>query len=106
MVINMSEIKIHVFHTGEVCVAPELPFGGEFCNPVKASGIFGKKKDRLWLPVSCYLIEHPQGKILVDTGWNKDMSSDGEFDKKAQIKSLGSRLLYHVNQGNDIVNIG
>ena len=74
MVINMSEIKIHVFHTGEVCVAPELPFGGEFCNPVKASGIFGKKKDRLWLPVSCYLIEHPQGKILVDTGWKQESS--------------------------------
>lgn len=35
----MSEIKIHVFHTGMVCVAPELPFGGEHCNPVKASGI-------------------------------------------------------------------
>ncbi len=95
----MDEIKIHVFHTGKVCVSPYLPFGGENCNLIKASGIFGKKKDRLWLPVSSYLIEHPKGKVLVDCGWNRDMSPNGEFDKSAQIKSLGSRLLFLVNQG-------
>lgn len=95
----MANIKIHVFHTGEVCVAPDLPFGGDNSNAVKASGVFGKKEDRLWLPVSAYLIEHPQGKFLVDTGWARDVSPMGEFDKKAQIKSLGSVLLYEVNQG-------
>ena len=95
----MADIKIHVFHTGEVCVASDLPFGGDNCNAVKASGIFGKKEDRLWLPVSAYLIEHPKGKFLVDTGWARDVSPNGEFDKKAQIKSLGSVLLYEVNQG-------
>lgn len=95
----MDKIKIHVMHTGQVCVSPDLPFGGENCSALKASGILGKKKDRLWLPVSVYLIEHPKGKILVDCGWHRDMSPDGEFDKAAQIKSLGSRLLYLVNQG-------
>ena len=95
----MKNIKIHVFHTGEVCVAPDLPFGGDHSNAIKASGIFGKKSDRIWLPVSAYLIEHPKGKFLVDTGWARDISPKGEFDKKAQIKSLGSLLLYEVNQG-------
>ena len=90
----MSTIKIHVFHTGEVCVSPNLPFGGDDCNAIKASGIFEKKDTRLWLPVSAYLIEHPKGRLLVDTGWARDMSPEGEFDKKAQIKSLGSLLLY------------
>lgn len=92
-------IKIHVLHTGSVCVAPDLPFGGEHCSPVKASGIFGSRKKRLWLPVSAYLIEHPRGRVLVDTGWHRDMSPEGVYDKKAQIKSLGSPLLYLVNQG-------
>ena len=92
-------IKIHVLHTGSVCVAPDLPFGGEHCNPAKASGIFSSRKKRLWLPVSAYLIEHPKGKILVDTGWHRDMSPVGVYDKKAQIASLGSQLLYLVNQG-------
>ena len=95
----MSNIKIHVFHTGEVCVAPDLPFGGDNSNAIKASGVFGRKEDRLWLPVSAYLIEHPKGKFLVDTGWAREMSPNGEFDKKAQIKSLGSVMLYEVNQG-------
>lgn len=92
-------IKIHVFHTGEVCVSPFLPFGGEKCNVLKAAGLTTKKKDRLWIPVSAYLIEHPHGLILVDTGWERTISPNGVFDKRAQIKSLGSKLLYKTNQG-------
>ena len=95
----MAEIKIHVLHTGEVCVAPELPFGGEHCSAIKASGVFAKKAKRLWLPVSAYLIECAYGKILFDCGWHRDMSPDGVFDKKAQVKSLGSLPLYATDQG-------
>lgn len=95
----MSDIKIHVFHTGEVCVAPELPFGGEHCNAVKASGVFDKASNRLWLPVSAYLIECEHGKVLFDCGWHRDMSPEGEYDKDAQIKSLGAWALYKTNQG-------
>lgn len=95
----MSDIKIHVLHTGAVCVAPDLPFGGDHCNPIKASGIFQPRENRLWLPVSAYLIEHPKGLFLVDTGWARAMSPNGEFDKHAQIKSLGTVVLYEVNQG-------
>lgn len=95
----MAEIKIHVFHTGEVCVASELPFGGEHCSTIKASGVFAKKSERLWLPVSAYLIECSHGKILFDCGWHRDMSPNGVFDKKAQVKSLGSLPLYVANQG-------
>ena len=35
----------------------------------------------------------------MDTGWAREMSPNGEFDKKAQIKSLGTGMLYEVNQG-------
>ena len=95
----MPDIKINVLHTGAVCVAPDLPFGGDHCNPIKASGIFQPRENRLWLPVSAYLIEHPKGLFLVDTGWARAMSPNGVFDKKAQVKSLGSLVLYEVNQG-------
>lgn len=77
-------IKIHVFHTGEVRVSPYLPFGGDHCNLLKASGITTPKDDWIWLPVSVYLIQHPKGLILVDTGWHRDMSPD----KKKQRQSL------------------
>lgn len=95
----MEQIKINIFHTGSVCVAPSLPFGGNERNPFKASQIFARKKDRLWLPVSSYFIEHPKGNVLFDCGWHREMSPNGDFDKKAQIRSLGSKLLYIVNQG-------
>lgn len=92
-------IKIHVMHNGYVRVSPSLPYGGEHCSILKASGVFLPARKRIWLPVSAYLIEHPKGLILVDTGWNREMSPEGIFDKKAQIQSLGSWLLYKVNQG-------
>lgn len=92
-------MKIRVFHTGKVRVSPYLPFGGDNCGIIKAAGLTTPKRDWLWLPVSAYLIEHPQGLILVDTGWNRAMSPDGVFDKAAQIRSLGSLPLYMTNQG-------
>ena len=95
----MDRIKIHIFHTGSVCIAPDLAFGGSHSNLLKAFGILLPKSKRIWVPVSCYLIEHPKGKILVDCGWHRNMSPNGVFEKRAQIKSLGSPLLYLVNQG-------
>ena len=44
-------------------------------------------------------IECSHGKIIFDCGWHRNMSPDGVFDKKAQIKSLGSLPLYVTNQG-------
>ena len=95
---TMNTIKVHILHTGKVRVSPALPFGGD-CNIIKASGITTPRDKWLWLPVSAYLIEHPKGRLLVDCGWHRDMSPNGVFDKKAQIKSLGSKLLYNINQG-------
>lgn len=43
----MSEIKIHIFPIGKVCVAPELPFGGEHYSALKASGVLDRKSKRL-----------------------------------------------------------
>lgn len=94
----MSNIKIHVLHTGKVCISPSLAFGGGI-GKIRASGIFQGKDTRIWTPVSAYLIEHPKGTFLVDTGWGRSMSPEGRLDKRAQVKSLGSLMLYKVNQG-------
>lgn len=95
----MNNIKIHVMRTGEVRVSPYLPFGGDRSSMLKASGLTTPKRNWLWLPVFSFLIEHPKGKILFDAGWSREMSPNGVYDKAAQIKSLGSRLLYMINQG-------
>ena len=94
----MSEIKIHIFHIGKVCVAPELPFGGEHYSALKASGVLDRKSKRLWLPVSAYLIECAHGNVLFDCGWHRDMSPHSVFERRAQIRSLGSLPLYFTNQ--------
>lgn len=85
-------------HTGKVRVSPHLPFGGDRCNVIKASGVFLPEEKRLWLPVSVYLIEHPKGLVLLDTGWSREMSPRGCYDATAQKRQLG-RMLYRVNQG-------
>ena len=40
----MGKIKVHVLRTGEVRVSPYLPFGGDDCSIIKASGITLDKK--------------------------------------------------------------
>lgn len=90
---------MHVLRTGEVRVSPYLPFGGDNCSIIKASGITTPRRKWIWLPVFSFLIEHSRGLILFDTGWHREMSPNGEYDKRAQIKSLGSWMLYQINQG-------
>lgn len=92
-------MKVHVLRTGEVRVSPYLPFGGDNCSLLKASGITTPKSEWIWLPVFSFYIEHPRGKFLFDTGWHREMSPEGVYDKRAQIKSLGSWFLYQINQG-------
>ncbi len=93
----MSSIKITVMHTGHIHIYPKrLQDGYSF---YKAFGITTSKEDWVWLPVSSYLIEHPKGNILFDTGWGRSISPNGVFDGTAQIKAFASTLLYKLNQG-------
>lgn len=64
-------IKVHILKCGEVYVDPAVPFRDVSKNPVAYTGLFRSSKRKLWLPVYSYLIEHPKGNILVDTGWDK-----------------------------------
>lgn len=61
-------IKIHIFHTGSVIVDRAIPYKDK--NPVAVTGFLRGKDKKLTLPVSAYLIEHPKGKVLIDTGWD------------------------------------
>lgn len=92
-------IKIQILATGLVQVSPYLPYNGTNAGKLKVFGFTVPKKDWVWLPVMCYLIEVPKATILVDTGWNRRISPRGEYDKQAQDIALGSSLLAMVNQG-------
>lgn len=61
-------IKIHIFHTGKVKVDVAIPYKER--NPLAAAGFFRGEDKKTELPVSCYLIEPPRGRVLIDSGWN------------------------------------
>ena len=63
-------IKIHVLECGEVGVDPAVPDRSISGSPIAYTGLFRSRKRRIWIPVKAFLIEHPKGLILIDTGWD------------------------------------
>lgn len=61
-------VRVHIFHTGRVTVDQAIPYKER--NPLAVTGFLRGAEKKIQLPVSCYLIEHPKGKILIDTGWD------------------------------------
>ena len=90
-------MKIHILHCGYIQVSKTVPFGNNIDLKNTAKQLITPDKDRLTLPVCVYLIEHPKGLILVDTGWCRDISPDGVYNPKAVSKVLPSHLaaLFH-----------
>lgn len=64
----MDKIKVTIFHTGKVRVDQAIPLHES--NPLAVTGLFRGKEKQMVLPVSAYSIDHPKGKILIDTGWD------------------------------------
>ena len=48
----------------------DLPFSNKSKNPLAFTGILRGKKHKISVPVTAYLIEHPKGLVLIDTGWD------------------------------------
>lgn len=51
------------------------------------------------LPIPCYLIEHPKGRVLFDTGMHPDCQSDAAGRLGARIAALFS---FHYHPGEEI----
>jgi N-acyl homoserine lactone hydrolase len=78
----MSKTKIHVWHTGSVYIDRALSFREKTLHPAPFTGWLRPTRKKMWVPVSAYLIEHPKGVLLVDTGWSEEI-------RTAQRKHLG-----------------
>ena len=70
-------MKIHVLQCGSIRVDPTVPYGKRLDLLEAAKQITAADKNRITLPVFTYLIEHPKGLILVDTGWCREISPQG-----------------------------
>lgn len=69
-------IKIHAMRCGTVGTDETVPDRRKSANPYAYTGVLRGRRHRVWLPVYTYLIEHPKGRILVDTGWHTDVRGD------------------------------
>ena len=80
-------MKIHILNCGFIRIHEDLPYG---CGSIMTGfrkAVMAPDRKRVTLPVFSYLIEHPAGLFLVDTGWSRDISPDGVYDPKA-VKSV------------------
>lgn len=89
---TMASIKIHILRCGRVRVDRSLPFKEKTLHPFPFTGLFRNPAHQLWLPVFTYLVEHPRGLVLADTGWHTDVRTD-------QLSHLG-RLHYTINKAD------
>lgn len=90
-------MKLHVFHCGYLRLDKSAAFGNRIDLKNTARQFLTPDSRRLTLPVSCYLIEHPRGLVLVDTGLSRELSPAGVYDVKAAATVLSPRLVafYH-----------
>lgn len=72
----MSQIEIYAMRCGTVGTDETIPDKSKSRNPYAYTGVLRSGKHKVWLPVYTYLIVHPKGKILVDTGWHTKVRSD------------------------------
>ncbi len=69
-------LRVHVLDCGSTVVDEALPFSDRSRNPLAFTGILRGKKHKISVPVTAYLIEHPKGLVLVDTGWDTAIRTD------------------------------
>lgn len=62
---------VHVLCTGTLSVDKAVAYGER--NPLAPTGFLRSKKNRVTLPINVFLVEHPRGLILFDTGWDKSV---------------------------------
>ncbi|WP_226929200.1 N-acyl homoserine lactonase family protein [Halorubrum halophilum] len=73
---NESTVNIELLRTGSVSIDRALAYEEVTNHPMPETGWFRPAEKREWVPVSAYLLEHPTGVVLVDTGWHRDVRTD------------------------------
>ena len=85
-------MKLHVLFCGTMQVSEAVPNGPHIDLFRSPGALLAPGGKRVTLPVCAYLIEHPRGLVLVDTGWCRDISPAGVYDARAAAKVLPAPL--------------
>jgi glyoxylase-like metal-dependent hydrolase (beta-lactamase superfamily II) len=73
---EQTTVTVDVLHAGAVGIDRSLAYEERTWHPVPETGWFRSDSKRIWVPVSAYLLSHPEGTVLVDTGWHTDVRTD------------------------------
>lgn len=82
----MNKIELYIFHTGKVKVDRAIPLRER--NPLAVTGLLRSRKKQMILPVSAYLIVHPKGNVLIDTGWDTKYA----FERPKQLLGMVDKI--------------
>ncbi|MFY9264144.1 MAG: N-acyl homoserine lactonase family protein [Solirubrobacterales bacterium] len=85
-----AAVTLRLFKCGEMLVPPDHHHrDGGVAGKIRGIGIGVDKKDKIWVPLPVFLIEHPSaGRVLVDTG----PPASAAHDPKAAFGRLGAAL--------------
>ncbi|UUZ82480.1 N-acyl homoserine lactonase family protein [Paenibacillus sp. P26] len=70
-------VKVHILHCGKVIVDRRLAYKDPEWTHVPQLEE-RTEENHLTLPVSCYLIEHPEGDLVIDAGWSDEVRMEPE----------------------------
>ena len=87
-----DSLKLHILRCGMIRVSETVPFGERIDLKNTEKQLLTPDEKRVELPVCCYLLEHPQGLVLVDAGWCRDLSPAGVYDAEAVRRVLPRHL--------------
>ncbi len=71
-------VKIHAIETGKVQVRPSQPIG-QGRDSMRYLNVLLDTQWTEWLPIYCWLIEHPTGLYMIDTGETAKTANPGHF---------------------------
>lgn len=73
----MNDIKIHCITTGWVQIKIHHQLARFFKRPLRLLDVLTDRKWSGHLPIGCWLIEHPEGLIMVDSGESSHANDKG-----------------------------
>jgi glyoxylase-like metal-dependent hydrolase (beta-lactamase superfamily II) len=73
---HATTVAVEILRTGSVSIDRAMAYEESTRHPMPETGLFRPAETREWVPVSAYLLHHPAGPILVDTGWHTDVRTD------------------------------
>lgn len=94
----MNKIEVYIFHTGRVRVDRAIPLRER--NPLAVTGILRSREKQMILPVSAYLIVHPRGNALIDTGWDTKYADERPKQLFGMVDRISAPII-SANEGID-----